>query len=188
MDLYDEYAAFMFELGMLKRVQREGWKLLGISNPEYVGLHSLRAAQIGYVLAKLEECENPEKICTMLVFHDIGECRVGDIHKVANRYVHVDEACVVHEQLDSLGEIGKSLFLLWDEMEKQQTVAGVIAKDADLLEMVVTACELKSQHVSGVDNWLMNTEKRLKTKSAKDLFQRLVATNPNTWWKDLKKI
>lgn len=187
MTQYEQYAVFMHELGMLKRVQREGWKLLGITHPETVAEHSLRAAQIGFILAKLENYKNPEKICTMLVFHDIGECRIGDLHKVANRYVQVNEKQAVLDQTQSLGEIGKSIFSLWDEIEQQKTTAGILAKDADLLEMVVTACEIKQKQIKGVENWFENTKKRLKTQTAKRLFQELITTDPNTWWSGLKK-
>jgi len=187
MTQYQKYAVFMHEMGMLKRIQREGWKLLGIVNPESVAEHSLRAAQIGFILAKLENYENPEKICTMLVFHDIGECRIGDIHKVANRYVNANEKTVVLDQTQSLGEIGESIFSLWDEIEQQKTTAGIIAKDADLLEMIVTACEIKQRQIKGVENWFENTKKRLKTQTAKRLFQELIITEPNIWWSGLKK-
>ena len=45
---------FLFELGQLKRVKHEGWRLVGVEHPESVAEHSLRAAQIGYVIAALE--------------------------------------------------------------------------------------------------------------------------------------
>ncbi|MDG6219294.1 MAG: HD domain-containing protein, partial [Candidatus Thermoplasmatota archaeon] len=82
-----DISTFFYELGMLRRVQREGWKLLGVIQPESVAEHSLRAAQIAYVLAILEHHPSPETVCSILVFHDIGECRIGDIQKVANRYI-----------------------------------------------------------------------------------------------------
>lgn len=43
---------FIFELVQLRRIKHEGWRLVGIDNPESVAEHSLRAAQIGYILAK----------------------------------------------------------------------------------------------------------------------------------------
>lgn len=66
---------FIFELGQLKKVKREGWRLIGMDNLESVSDHTLRAAQIGFILAKLEKYENPLEVCTMVVFHDIGEWR-----------------------------------------------------------------------------------------------------------------
>jgi len=188
MPSYEACSRFLFELGMLKRIQREGWKLLGITNEESIADHSLRAAQIGFILAKLEGYKNPETICTMLVFHDISECRIGDIHKVANRYIHVNEKQVVEEQLNQLEDIGDAISTLWDEVENQKTKAGIIAKDADLIEMVVTALELKKKYGVTIDNWIENTKKRLKTESAKQLLIQLISMNPHGWWQGLKKL
>jgi len=42
-----------FELGQLKKIQYRGWSLIGVKNYETVAEHNLRAAQIGYFLAKL---------------------------------------------------------------------------------------------------------------------------------------
>jgi len=54
---------FIFELGQLRRIDHEGWKLIGIKHPETVAEHSLRAAQIGFILAELENLDNPFEIC-----------------------------------------------------------------------------------------------------------------------------
>ena len=85
----------------------------------------------------------------MLVFHDIGETRIGDIHKIACRYLQDDESQAVHDQLQGLEDIGSDLFSLWEQIETRNTVAGVIAKDADLLEMVATAREYERLGYSG---------------------------------------
>ncbi|MBU0498179.1 MAG: HD domain-containing protein, partial [Candidatus Thermoplasmatota archaeon] len=132
---------FIFELGQLRRISHEGWKLIGIHEPESVAEHSLRTAQIGYILALLECYKNPLEVCTICVFHDIGECRIGDIHKVGNRYLTVDETKVVKDQVKNLGFIGPLIQELWNQAEYQETTAGVIAKDADLLDMAFTARE-----------------------------------------------
>jgi len=74
---------FLFEIGHLRHIKHEGWKLAGVTAPDSVAEYALRAAQIGSVLAKMEGYENPYEVCTMVVFHDNGETRVGDIHKVS---------------------------------------------------------------------------------------------------------
>ena len=179
---------FLFELGMLSRIQREGWKLIGISQPETVAEHSLRAAQIGYILALLEEYESPEKVCSMLVFHDIGECRIGDVHKLANRYLHVDESKVVSEQTMPLKKIGKNIYELWKHVEETDTIAGEIAKDADYLECAFTACEYRARGYPQAEHWLDTISELLKTRSAKQLFTQLRTMEPYAWWNGLKKI
>ena len=181
-----EICSFIFELGQLKRIKHEGWKLIGDTDPESVAEHSLRAAQIGFILAKLEGYENPAEVCSILVFHDIGECRIGDIHVVAKRYVTSDEKRTVSEQLEKLGDIGKEIFDLWDKIEYSNSKAGIIAKDADLLEMAATAREYIEKGFGSAQNWIENITNKLKTQSAKELLKKLNYSNSNDWWNGLK--
>jgi len=185
---YTNFSRFFYELGMLQRVQREGWKLLGLTHPESVAEHSLRSAQIAYVLAILEDHPSPETVCSMLVFHDIGECRIGDVQKVANRYIQSDERRAVSDQLEPLNDIGTRIFRLWDEIESQDSKKGIIAKDADLLELALTACEYKKQGFTAADDWLEKTRKRLNTSSAKKLLESFIETDPISWWDGLKQL
>jgi len=174
----------IFEWGHLRRIKHEGWRLLGVESPDSVAEHSLRAAQIGYVLAKMERYENPYKVVSICVFHDIGECRIGDIHRIANRYVEADEKRAVEEQLQNL-DFSSDILSLWKQMEERNTIAGNIAKDADLLEMAFMARELQS-HGYDIGEWLENTSKYLATESAKALLSGLKNSDPLDWFKGLK--
>jgi len=177
----------IFEWGMLRKIKHEGWRVAGIEHPESVAEHSLKAAQIGYVLAKMEKYPKPEEVCTMLVFHDIGECRIGDIHKVARRYVNADEERAVKEQLEGI-EFGKDIFNLWKAVDDENTTVGIIAKDADLLEQAFTAKEYIERGYEFAGDWIKNVGKRIKTKSAKELHEKLQKVHSNEWWQGLKKL
>jgi len=179
---------FFFELGQLKKNQHQGWGLIGVKNYETVAEHNLRAAQIGYFLAKLENYEKPEEVATILLFHDLEECRIGDFHKVANRYINVNKEKVVSEQVKNLEELADEILNYWKQMEKQSTVAGTIAKDADLLEQALTAKELVEIGYQYAQDWINNVGKRLKTKSAKKIWKILKKSSSNDWWQGLKKI
>ena len=163
---------FLYELGMLKRIRHEGWRIIGIESPKTVAAHSLRAAQIGYLLAKLENYDNPNEVCTMLVWHDMHETRLGDIHKIANCYLQKDKEKVATNQLDELAK----------------PKAGVIAKDADLLEQTLTAKEYLERGYSGARDWINNIKQALKTETAKKLIQEIEQTTSNDWWQGLKKL
>jgi len=178
---------FFFELAQLRHVKHEGWRLAGIENMDSVGEHSLRAAQIAYFLAKMEGYENPQEIVTMLVFHDIGECRVGDINKVANRYIEADEEKAVKEQLSPLEEAGEEIFNLWKQIEEKSTTAGIIAKDADLLELAFAAKKYIENGYEGAQNWIENVTNLVQTDSGKKLLEELKKSDSNEWWKGLKK-
>ncbi len=183
-----EIVTFFFEMGQLSRVKREGWRLLGVEHPESVADHSLRAAQIGWILAKLEGYADPNEVATMLVFHDIGECRVGDLHKVAARYVIADEAKAVQDQVSRLGSNGDQIFSLWHQIEEKSTQAGIIAKDADLIEMAVRACEYTALGINAAAEWFDSAALRVRTESAKRLLEVLRDVPPSTWWDGIKKI
>ena len=183
-----EILKFFFEMGHLSRVKREGWRLLGIEDPESVADHSLRAAQIGWVLASLEGYSNPNEVAAMLIFHDIGECRIGDIHKLANRYVSADEEQAVKDQVERLGSAGPGVLSLWRSIESRSDQAGIIAKDADLLELAVRAREYIERGYADAVEWFEAARARVQTKSAKDLIEQLPHVSSTSWWHGLKKI
>lgn len=187
MNLLTKLTHFIYELGHLRRIKHEGWRMAGVEHPESVADHTTRAAQIGYILAYMEGYKDPCKISTMLLFHDIGECRIGDIHKISNRYVETDEEEAVRAQTKDLKTLGKNIFKFFYEVENQKTTAGKIAKDADLLDQAFTAKEyIEIGHASAKD-WIKNVGKRLQTKSAKQLHRQLQKVGAYEWWNGLKK-
>ncbi len=179
---------FLFELGMLRRIKHEGWRIAGVENPESVADHSLRAAQVGYILAKLENYPNPDEIVSILVFHDIGECRIGDIHKIGNRYIKADEEQAVKDQTAELQEIGEEIYKLWKHAEDKTTEAGIIAKDADYIEQALTAKEYLEKGYHKADDWITNIGNAIQTNSAKKLLKNLQNSDSSDWWQGLKKL
>ena len=57
-----DIAKFFFELGTLKRTERAGWSVTGISKPEVIAAHAYRATVIGYILAELEKCDKDRRL------------------------------------------------------------------------------------------------------------------------------
>ncbi|MDQ7814985.1 MAG: HD domain-containing protein [Patescibacteria group bacterium] len=179
---------YFFELGQMRRVKHGGWTLVGIENPDSIAEHSLRAAQIGYVLAVMEKYEKPDEVCAMLVFHDAHETRIGDLHKLARRYVTAEDEKAADEQVGSLGEAGERIMQLWKTIEHKEPPAGVIAKDADYLETAVTAKEYLEMGHPLVQDWIDNVGNALQTESAKRLWAELKDATAHDWWKGLKKL
>ncbi len=180
---------FLFELGNLRRIKHEGWRVAGVDEPESVADHSLRAAQIGYFLAKMENYPDPNVIATMLIFHDIGECRIGDLHKIARRYIETtNEDHAVKEQLEPFGETGDEIFSLWSEVESRSSDAGVIAKDADLLEQALSAKEYLEKGYAAASDWITNIKTLVKTDSARMLLGVLFEVRSYDWMHGLKKL
>jgi putative hydrolase of HD superfamily len=181
---------FIFELNQLKLVKHNGWHLAGIKDPDTVAEHALRAAQIGYILAVMEGDANPEKVATILLIHDNAEARIGDQHKVGARYYSNREAehKAFAEQLEDLGVIKERWSAYFEEYEERNTKEGIIAKDADWLEMAFQAKEYIDCGYESASNWIANIEKALETKSAKLLIQEMKKTKFTDWWQDLKRM
>ena len=86
-----DIAKFLLEVGSLKNVRRSGWFVAGVKNPESISDHSMRAIITGYLIAK-EERADEEKVMKMLMFHDVPETRLGDMHKVTAKYIDKQKA------------------------------------------------------------------------------------------------
>ena len=182
---------FIFELGQLKRLKTSGWSLAGITanNSPSIAEHTLRAAQIGYILATMENV-NAEKVASILIMHDITEARTGDQNKVSARYYSKKEAeeKAIKEQLQGLNEnLRQKWQEYFNEFEERTTPEGIVAKDADWLEMAFQAKEYLEQGYP-TQNWIDNVNKALETKSSKQLIKAMVKNSSTNWWKNLKKM
>lgn len=174
---------FIFECRHLKRIKHEGFRLAGVDNIPSIAEHSLTAAQIGYTLAKMEDL-NANKVTTILVWHDIMETRIGDVHRIGSRYIKNKkeiEKTVLEDQLNHLG-FGEDIKGLLYEMLDKSTPEGRIAKEADYLEMAFDAQEFKEKGYLACQDWIDNVGTALKSKSAKLLWQKMQEKNFTDWW------
>jgi putative hydrolase of HD superfamily len=177
-----------FESLMLSRQKVSGPKLVG-ADVGSIAEHCFRATMIGYFLSKLENADE-NKVMKMLLFHDLRETRISDINKVMSRYVdrkNAEKAAFLDQLKQMPEKAAKELKKLDLEMSEKKTKEAKIAKDADYLEMAITAKE-KIEKGIDMDDWLNNIKKALKTKSAKELFQSIKEKSSNDWWKNLKYI
>ncbi|HLZ63405.1 MAG TPA: HD domain-containing protein [Ktedonosporobacter sp.] len=186
----DNVAKYLFEMGQMKRVKRSGWWLAGISNPESIAEHSFRTAIIGYILASLAEAD-PAKTALLCLFHDTGEARINDFHRVAKRYIDVGkgEEKAIHEQTARLpSEIAEQITAFFEEYEERLSLEGKLAHDADLLECLIQAREYQQQGYVAVDDWITNCFAGLQTEVAKSVADACLRTEPYGWWQGLKII
>jgi len=182
---------FIFELGQLKRQKHSGYMLAGVKDPPTVAEHSLRAAQIGYILAIMEGDANPEKVASILIIHDNPETRISDQNKVSARYFSAKEAGkkALQEQLQMLGkEIDQRWSDYYHEIEERSTKEGIIAKDADWLEVAFQAKEYLDLGYESTIDFLDNVESAVETESAKKLMKEIRSVKFTDWWQGLKKM
>ena len=181
---------FIFELNQLKRQKHNGFKMAGVKDPDSIAEHVMRAAQIGYILAVMENAD-PEKVTAMVLVHDNAEARIGDQNKVSARYFsnHQAEHQAMSEQLQLLSEeIEKKWQGYFDEFEERTTKEGVVAKDADWLETAFQAKEYVDLGYKSAADWINNVERAVETKSAKLILKEMRQTQFNDWWRGLKKM
>lgn len=179
--------SFIAESGMLKRVNRSGWSVLGITDSESVADHSFRCAVIGYVLAFMEKA-SPYRILLMTLFNDIHESRIGDLHKMAQKYVDIEgpEQEAFCRQIDLLPEpLSKELASIRDEYIKQETIESVIARDSDILECLIQAKEYYEHGFLQAEKFMKKAPAFLKTGSAKTLWAQALKMNLSDWWNGL---
>jgi putative hydrolases of HD superfamily len=65
-------ATYLFEMGHLKYLNRAGWLLLGITQPEAVAEHSFRVGVVGITLAAMEGAD-PGRAAALCLLHDAHE-------------------------------------------------------------------------------------------------------------------
>ena len=175
---------FISEAGLLKRVRRSGWSVLGIKDAESVADHSFRCAVISYVLARMEKVA-PYKALLMALFNDVQEARITDLHKMAQRYINakIAEDNAFSEQISPLpGNIKSELLAILREYKDQNTNESIIARDADILECLIQAKEYYEHGYSQTVKFMRKAPGFLKTKSARKLWQLAKKTDLNEWW------
>ena len=171
---------FLFEVGILKKIPRSGYKFLGTGS-ESVAEHSFRVALIAYTLAKNEQKSDTKKIVLMSLFHDLHEARTGDHNYVNKRYVTVDEDKAVRDLAQGLPG-GEEIVSLFHEFNSRETLEARLSHDADQLDFIL---ELKRQQDLGnksAAKWMRYSVKRLITDTAKRLANEIIKTDSSNWW------
>jgi putative hydrolase of HD superfamily len=183
-----ELVHFLFEVGYLKNVDRSGWWLLGNKTPESVAEHSFRCTILGYILAKSENVDT-SKVIMMCLFHDVHEARTNDLHKVAQKYINLEEAGgkASQEQLEPLkGSIRDEIADVLSDLVKQESRESIVAEDADILECAMQAREYQVQGYEDAVDWIERAKSKLRCESSKKLLSIIEHSDPNEWWKKLK--
>lgn len=179
----------LLEAGLLKRVRRSGWWVVGIDDPETVAEHSFRASLIGYFLAKKEGVD-AYKVLLMTLFNDLHEARINDLHKMGQRYIDFPaaEKKVFKEQIQGLDyKIRVELERLRFELDKQSSPEAVLARDADILECLLQAKEYHSQGKTLAKNFFKKAPACLKTKSARLLWSNIKKAAIDKWWQAISE-
>jgi putative hydrolase of HD superfamily len=173
-------ADLFFEVGMLRRTPRTGYRFLG-TGEESVAEHLFSTAFIGYCLARLQGDVDVCKVITMCLFHDLPEARTGDQNYVYKKYVQVDEeqaAADLTAGLPFADEIKGRIA----EFNAHETQEALLCHDADQLALLLQLKEHKDLGSRYADAWLRNNAKRLQTEVAKRMAEAILQTDLSAWW------
>jgi len=175
-----EIANFLFEVGMLQKTPRTGFRFLG-SGSESVAEHVLRTIFIGYTLCKLENDVDEARVIKICLFHDLPEARTGDMNYVSKKYVDVDEKKAVKELAETIS-FGDEIESALEEFNEKKTRESLIAHDADQLSLILQLKEYGDLGNKYTKEWIEFALKRLCTEAAKELAQVIIRTDSSEWW------
>lgn len=176
-------ARLVFEAGVLKHTPRTGWHFCGIKSPESVAEHSFRTAFIAILLAGLEGAD-PARAAYLAVIHDTQEARIGDIPHIARRYLAAaSNEAVTADQVRGLPDVlVKQLTDSVADYEKNSdSIEVTVAHDADKLECLFQAIEYRDAGYRNVEDWITNSQAKLKTVSAKQLAETALTMSSQSW-------
>ena len=177
---FKRIADLFFEVGMLKRTPRTGYRFLG-TGEESVAEHLFSTCFIGYVLAQLDRGADAFKVVKMCLFHDLPEARTGDQNYVYKKYVRVDEERAAEDLAAGL-PFADDIKNLIAEFNAKKTQEALLAHDADQLALLLQLKEHKDLGNRYADAWLRNNAKRLQTDVAKRLAEAILQTDLSAWW------
>ncbi|MFE3198396.1 HD family hydrolase [Embleya sp. NPDC059237] len=178
-------ANFLFEAGTLKNHKRTGWWIAGVKDPESVAEHSWRAALLASVIAEAEGAD-PARAALLSVWHDTGESRTGDLAHISQKYVGKGDAvAIVADQSKGMpAGLGALMRSIVGEYEARETPEAVCAGDADKLECLVQAIEYRDRGYANVERWIVNSQKRIRTESARRIAAELLETGSLDWLRE----
>lgn len=171
---------FLFEVGILSKTPRTGFHFLG-SGTQSVSEHINRTVYIGYVLASLNTKADMGKVLKLCLFHDLAEARTTDLNYVHQKYTHTNDQKAIDELTNGL-IFGKDIANAIKEFKERTTLEGKLAKDADVLEWVLSLKEQFDTGSTRAEKWMQIAVKRLQTKHAKEIGEIIMKTKSDHWW------
>lgn len=128
----------------LKRLQRTGWVMSNVANPETIAAHSYGTVLITLLLLDLiDEPLDRAKALAMAVIHDLPEAVLGDVPTPATR--HMPQGCKAAAEAGILGDMCEDVPAaanwceLWEEFAARKTREALLVNDADKLDMFLQA-------------------------------------------------
>ncbi len=174
----------------LKRVERTGWALAGVSRArsESVGEHSYGTALLSILIAKslidIKVRVDLSKVASIALIHDLPESLTSDIPLAFTQLGGERTSRIKKEaEKEAISHIAQNSFKkwfqeIWLDLEKIESIESKIVAGADILDMLIHAVALE---ISGVvpeifDQFFITSQQRidqLNIMIIKDIFWEL---------------
>lgn len=168
---------FAFILGKLKTLQRTGWVIHKVPNPESVAEHSFRMAVLAMVVAEKVNADK-NKVVKMALIHDIGEAEIGDIvtqksgADLSNLSTKLNHERTAFQNIFSLVEDTEYL-QLFDEFEANQTKEAKLIRQLDKLEMFIQAYEYEKKYKLNLQDFFANADTKIVDPELKKILAEI---------------
>lgn len=166
----------------LKDVNRTGWIVKGVKDPESVADHSWAVSL--FCLLLIDKKINKEKVLEMAILHDLGEVVRGDVRWESGRKVirspiqkRIRELTAVRTLLKG-HPLAKKYVSLLSEFNEQKTPESKFLKKVEKLEMIFQAYlyEKTFRNKKSLQEFWENAEKYLVGTDLEPLFRLLQKT------------
>jgi putative hydrolase of HD superfamily len=136
----------LLELQVLDRVQRSGFVLRGVADPESVTEHSWHVLFLVWALGERVPGLDPARAVEIALVHDLAELRVGDLPRTAGRYFpagakQAAEAAAMDDVLAPLPERTRRLYA---EYQEGASLEARLVKACDKLQLMLKVAVYES--------------------------------------------
>lgn len=185
----DQLFALAFEALGLKDVERTGWALSRVADPESVADHSWGTALLCLLFARAAQVD-VEQAVSMALIHDLAEVKVGDIpfRSVGSEgdVTGAEKSRLEHEAIDGLvPPAGERLQRLWLRYEANDDGVAWFVRDMNLVDMCLQAlyyvehrrfsdtAEPESGSLGRAEEFLASARVRISTALGRSLLGRV---------------
>ena len=179
---------FLFELGSLRNIPRAWIQHLGVpcaSNLE----HTMRVIFLALLIARKEGKGDENTIIKMALAHDLPETRTADLAYVHKVYSQTDDTRAARDLF--AGTAFADFEDIHTRYERRDSIEAKIVKDADNLDIDLELKELEEQGHKLPAKWKAMRkfvrDKKLYTKTAKSLWDKLQKANVAQWHMEANK-
>jgi putative hydrolase of HD superfamily len=124
-----------------------------------------------------------DRTLRLALVHDLPEARTGDLNYMNQKYATADEERAASDLAHGL-PFADEVESLLAEYRAESTPEAIVAHEADQLELLLSLKEERDAGNPQADQWFPFVLRRLSTRSARDLAQKVLSGHSSDWWFD----